>query len=818
VQANHRHPTARLRRRSRSFSAAAGVFLSLFALLGPPLQAQERRPAEQSPPRTRVFGRVVDEAGRAVAGASIELHSVDGPWCAGDERRKLDTKTREDGAFEVEAPVPTADWISLTVRPAPYLDLAGRDFGPAGGRDQPRLVAGDNDLGEFRLASTGAIAGRVVGPAATPIANAQVRLDGSFPGGRGRSARTDEHGDFVVGHVPPGAYGLEVLADGYLLAKLEPLTVKACETVRSREVALVAAPTISGVVVDSDGAPVADARVWAWPSGSGTGAGARSDASGRFLVALKHEVPHRFEVAAPGFAKLEEPFRTEHAVGADDVRLVLQRPVMTTFVVLDARTSQPVTRYALTLNWRSRGGSSRSGGEPSHPLGERAGGELVCEAHPEFHLYRITAPGYALAEGEIVFDAPNSRRCVVRLGPEGSLRGRVRLRGAPIRAEIKLYAGSLLRRHEEDNGSSASYDEQGWFWCDWEGQRDLVFQLPQPTKHWTAADGSFEIAGLPSGEYRLEINGPDGARLSLDPVAVFEGEAPDLGELELIPSASLAGAVLLPAGVDPSKVKLHAYSWDTVTRTQVRADATFLFEHVPAGIARVGVTEAEGLVTWGKHPSVVLEPGSTGQLTLDLTDRASVATSVTVRVNGKPAEGVRVALRSAEGQREEHLGETGANGIARRSVLALGSTNVHLRAQSGMRLPTFERALEIRVGAKPEATLEIACGALEVEWPALRADEPLYLVRLSAFADSDEKRLSAHAMPQFDAPRNDARIVGPRRARFDFVPPGEIEWTIHVQTVEGNEVKSNHTFRRTLDVRAATTAECVLTESDRVKP
>jgi hypothetical protein len=176
-----------------------------------------------------------------------------------------------------------------------------------------------------------------------------------------------------------------------------------------------------------------------------------------------------------------------------------------------------------------------------------------------------------------------------------------------------------------------------------------------------------------------------------------------------------------------------------------------------------------------------------------------------------------VRLSNAQQSIGDYGGETDAAGVASRSVLAVGLASVTLEASSGVRLGTFERALDVAVGTKPEATIDVPCGSIEVEWPALRKDEPLYLVQLGCVLDDDAKRMWPHAMPGWDGPENDARITGERRARFAWIPPGETEWTIEVQTLEGNEVRRYHTFRRKLTVRAGETTECLLDERDRVK-
>ena len=56
------------------------------------------------------------------------------------------------------------------------------------------------------------VSGTVVGPDGTPVSDAVVTLSGN---GAGRSARSDAHGRFDLGMLPPGTYGIAVTAKGY---------------------------------------------------------------------------------------------------------------------------------------------------------------------------------------------------------------------------------------------------------------------------------------------------------------------------------------------------------------------------------------------------------------------------------------------------------------------------------------------------------------------------------------------------------------------------------------------------------------------------
>ena len=177
-------------------------------------------------PRCRVFGRALDVDGLPIADAGVTLYPVGGRWSetatiersepepGGHERLK--TTTAADGRFEFEAPLPTADWVSLDIEPDAYHELVDRQFGPAGGRDKPRIVEGDNDLGDFRLAPRGAARGRVLSVDGRRIEAARISVSGPNRGARYANTQTDAHGDYVAGHLQEGPNSLSVTAEGWI--------------------------------------------------------------------------------------------------------------------------------------------------------------------------------------------------------------------------------------------------------------------------------------------------------------------------------------------------------------------------------------------------------------------------------------------------------------------------------------------------------------------------------------------------------------------------------------------------------------------------
>jgi len=820
------------------------VFVGATPLAADWTASQERRPVDDVAPMSRVVGRVVDANGGGVRDAKVHLYCVDGVWRRGAFKREFEIRTDAQGRFELVVPTPTSDWISLLVEPTAYLDVAGRDFGPAGGRDQPRLKSGDNDLGEFKLQATGAFAGRVVDVEGRPVAQVEVRLDGSFPGGRGRAARSNERGEYEVGHVPAGEYAIEALASGFVLAKRAGARVVEGETTIGIDFVLTPAMTIAGVVVDESGAGVPGARVWGWPTRSGTGSGARSDEQGRFVVHLAQSEPHHFEVEAEGFAKLEEMSEAfaaletdelssgqfdeqaaipaafarkgvHHAPGANDVRLVLKRPVLTRFVVLDAATSGPVTEFAVRLEWKQTGGMSRSGGEPEYSRGRFPNGEFECEADPLKHTYVITAPGYGPARGEIVHDSPTTRRCVVRLSKGGSLVGRVTVDGKPVEAaQVTLRETTLAELYE-----GPVDDENSAYWNEWEGPWE-PFLFDDRVRKWSSdAQGQFRFDSLEEGEYRLEILTSLGERRSLEPVVVRAGNPTDLGSLELLLAGTIEGQVLTPAGTSPEHLQISATVFDVRRSTTTDSEGKFRIPLLPAGRAHVNVANRVGVLVWFPTQHFDLAADETKAVVLDASACAGATLSITARIDGKPAANLRVDLySSADGKRGATLHSTDKQGVESGWTAAMGEADVVFEAPSRMPVAWLPKAARLTPGAVVKLDLDLAVGQLAFEWPKLPPGEKLETVQIDG--RRADRAQPVHAVWFRRHGGFDADIVrrSEQRCEFRWVEPGECEWTVRVISTSATDNHIERYYRRSATVVAEALAECVLTPEHRIEP
>ena len=154
--------------------------------------------------------------------------------------------------------------------------------------------ANDLDLGDVRLATTGRITGRVLGPDG-PVANARILIQTAGSGKEfeqmslpSRRARSNTMGLFVVGRMVAGKYRVAAVAPDCVPGFAD---VVVGDKTQPLEFQLVRGARVAGRVLLPDGKPAAKASVYCWlPNTSqdqtrfAIQATTESDADGRFVV------------------------------------------------------------------------------------------------------------------------------------------------------------------------------------------------------------------------------------------------------------------------------------------------------------------------------------------------------------------------------------------------------------------------------------------------------------------------------------------------------------------------------------------------------
>ncbi|MBI5489200.1 MAG: carboxypeptidase regulatory-like domain-containing protein [Deltaproteobacteria bacterium] len=201
-----------------------------------------------------ISGRITDEAGRAIEGATVTAHRMRSWGSAGAEEGTSDV----GGAYVVAG----------LVAGAYYLDVEADGF-----VDQSRSPVSAGATGvDVTLQAGGVIAGKVVWRGSgSPIAGAgvrAVRLDDTNPLAGGRflervAAKSSEDGTFEIAGLAPGRYAVEADAAQRAPGRSAPLEIALAGRVVGVVIELAEGATVSGTVRrEGDGEPVEGASVW----------------------------------------------------------------------------------------------------------------------------------------------------------------------------------------------------------------------------------------------------------------------------------------------------------------------------------------------------------------------------------------------------------------------------------------------------------------------------------------------------------------------------------------------------------------------------
>ncbi len=680
-------------------------------------------PEPDAPPasdeeRARVFGTVVDAQQRPLEGVRLLLHSAYGELRPGIVEREAFTDSR--GVFLFDLPVPTSQWVTLSVHPSELLDVASRIFGHAGGHDRDPLLPGDNDVGAFVLQACGVIVGRVADERGRPVGGARVTVDGAYPGGRGRWGVSAHDGAYRVAHVPPGALSIEVTCAGYVVATHTPVDVLAGRVTPDIDVVLRIAPTVSGRVVDQDGAPVAAARVAGWDE-SGHGTGVLTEPDGTFVVALDRGARLTSAQAEKEHHRTwESPAGVVWEPGETDIRIVLERldedgPHTTTFSVLDVLTGEPIERFGIGLSHRP-GVDLRweSGLERPVPIREHEGGQVRLTVDPRSEDYRIAAPGFAPRTGRVEHARDGSRTQEIRLQRGGSLVGRVLAYGEPVPHPVLRVRRARIPIEPAHDNEEEDEDED-IFGAEWTTDLDeFTGRLRLETG---SADGTFRIEDLATGTYELRWHGRSTAESTLEPIAVVAGRETDLGALAAFRGGELHGRIVLPRGRSPAGLRV-GLGWvgdedDVVTTND---EGRFRFERLAAGTHALWVEEKPGVVLEGDLFPIAVGVDEIVHRDFDLADRVPVPLLVRVTLDGRPAPGLEIRVLAPTEACVELVGTTGPDGTLHGELRPVGAATVHALSPSSA--PFGSQPVQIEDGRWNEVALDLASGELVLDWSA----------------------------------------------------------------------------------------------------
>ena len=500
---------------------------------------------------TSLSGRVTDEIGRPVSRAGIALFAQGG---GGSARSGQSTAvTDREGRFILE---------QVSAGPA-TLQVHHRDY-PSHSEPVDLLPShlGLNEVDVVLRETAGRVRGVVHDADGLPVAAALVLLpgDGVVPAASGR---TDAEGAFEIARVDPGRRELVVHHASFASYRTE-LDVTPSSWI---EIELDHGVSVSGVVVDDAGAPLAGARIDTTPldaAGGATREGAVSAVDGTWTVERLVPGRYRLRARAEGYytAEQEEPTLLDEDLAG--VRLELRRGV-----ALEGRVVGADFDQLADLKIVARSVS---------PDIDDFVSAVVTEVDFEggFRLEGLSPGTWRVSVGHMSFGGPSSAEVVVgtdppepvtlRLGEGYRVGGALRLYGAP--AELR---GDPLGQHA--------------------GMLRVTLRclgdVPCFSMRVFDRDGRFEFDDVPRGEYEMLVASGSGR--------LWEREIDVQGDMDLDIEArvgSLAGTVRDELGRPLGDVWVLLYGTrlaaggetsETTISSSTGDDGRFRIEVLPAG-------------------------------------------------------------------------------------------------------------------------------------------------------------------------------------------------------------------------------------------
>ncbi len=515
----------------------------------------------------RLAGRVVDDAHRALAGATIRVFAleVEIRSRADDaERRRREARTHavratsaNDGTFELVTTSIAGRLLHLEIETQDYRGALAEDLVDELDLARSRIHEGDNDLGDLVVRFEGAILGSVRLKDGVAVRDAAVELRA-----QGRcvvSTATREDGTFALACVPSGSYKLKAVEPEAGCACLRDIALAPSETIDNVELVIARASAVTGVVVDDDGAPVSTQLVRACtksPAGAElTLARTWTSADGAFRLVPDDDRPLYLCSGGAEFSEWTSLRSAQPFVrpGTSGIRIQLARRSGCVVTVLDARTRAAVEVF----------GFAELPPDAEKPRSTRNEPDAKPDAAPESALLPTPTP-HARGEVFVFVQSPPQRvvawaegyaPCVQALAAEREqlllLQPCAALRGRLTRAGVPLPSGRVVLRPVGAPSQAQSYRESSRVGelAQLAPRRETRRSIERELRETLVdGNGAFEFAGLDSGRWELlAVDGQEaGMRCIMRDLTLRPAEARDLGALELpLGQASLRLRVLV---------------------------------------------------------------------------------------------------------------------------------------------------------------------------------------------------------------------------------------------------------------------------------
>jgi peroxiredoxin/protocatechuate 3,4-dioxygenase beta subunit len=497
-----------------------------------------RKPGPEAPPdhfrfrmekATRIGGRVLDQDGRPVAGASVVVSAIkrypDSEQRAGSDESAT---TDAEGRWSCAGIPERADFLSVGVYHHSYLPQRPfydyKDFTPHDALYEGTAVQ--------TLHRGTPITGTVLDPDARPVPGAAVFYgDGGGSGNSIPPIRTDAEGRFTLGIKPGVNSVLTARHEGFGPA-LEAIHVG--DEPQQVTLTLSTPHTLEGRVVDDGGRPVARAVLYieSWRGRASLPQELKADADGRFAwkEAPGDEVKAR--VWAPDFAER----RDVSLLPDSNNQVVLTRTTHIRGTVVDAGTGQPIPRFSVSANvaWNPGERFIWQRGNFMDDESRKLPGafETVFPMRAHQVLVRVEAEGYLPADAGPFTPDGSDRAFTFRLEKADPIRGAVlNPDGSPARegAVYLILAGDTLQLRNgrldggrDESSIHAKLTADGHFTLPpqkdpcmlmalsdagfaWVPGRDFRPEVPLRLQPWARVSGTVRAEGRPAAELDLVL-------------------------------------------------------------------------------------------------------------------------------------------------------------------------------------------------------------------------------------------------------------------------------------------------------------------------
>lgn len=566
-----------------------------------------------------VRGRITDEAGAPVAGATVK------PLRTFFNQVESD----HDGRYEMHGFDPLEPRQDLHFQCAGYASVVAVV-------ESARAAAGGVTL-DIVLSRGACVEGIVLGPDGAPVRGAELWIGMAryFFGAPTAVSRDD--GTFVFPHLAAGEETLGGAKLGLPSATTRIVVPPAPERLTGIVLRFAAGRFLAGLVTDPDGAPIPGAAVSYSRDGSGYDGDAHADGEGRFRLEPLPDTPLVFRASAKGYVSQEQ---RGLALDRNDVVFVIPPAGKLAGRVVDAESGEPLRRFRIrfvrpTVNAGEHfgGGYEYSWAEPGRTF-STDDGVWRCDAEAiepgSIFAVEATAEGYApaLAPRVICAIAPDPADFVLRLSRGAHVIGRVvGAGGAPV-------AGALVTLATPSVPVNPSQKVE----------RDARWVVRSD------ATGAFEIAAAPPGECTLVVEHPDWVGVVDGPFEVPTSGSAASRVIELARGGRIEG-VLLDASGRPDvgrDITLYPASNEgplaRMEQATTDGEGRFVFERLATAtyqvssqlrsdLTAVNELSARVVVTAPQTATVRLEPLGNARVTGRVTSAGPLPASIEITLH-----------------------------------------------------------------------------------------------------------------------------------------------------------------------------------------